>query len=241
MKTKLKALIVDDEELARSDLRALISKFPVIEIVGEANSVASAAEAIRQYKPDVIFLDIQFPRESGFDLLEKIETNAKIIFVTAFDKYAIRAFEVNAQDYLIKPVDPERLALTIERLESEEKQANNTLPSFNYDDAVFLEHHNKYYFVRINTIIKISAEAYYTEIITTKGLKILVSKSMKEWETRLPKNSFVRVHRSVIVNIEFVEKIEQWFNYSYRAYLKGIEAPVPISRRYISLIRNRMS
>ena len=241
MKTKFKALIVDDEELARSDLRALISKFPVIEIVGEANSVASAAEAIRQYKPDVIFLDIQFPRESGFDLLEKIETNAKIIFVTAFDKYAIRAFEVNAQDYLIKPVDPERLALTIERLESEEKQADNILPSFNYDDAVFLEHHNKYYFVRINTIIKISAEAYYTEIITTKGLKILVSKSMKEWETRLPKNSFVRVHRSVIVNIEFVEKVEQWFNYSYRAYLKGIEAPVPISRRYISLIRNRMS
>jgi two-component system LytT family response regulator len=241
MKTKYKALIVDDEELARSDLKALLSKFEIVEVIGEAKDVSSATTAVQLLKPDVIFLDIQFPRESGFDLLEKIDTSAKIIFVTAFDKYAIRAFEVNAQDYLIKPVDPERLALTIERLESEEKHVDKMLSPFNYDDAVFLEHHNKYYFVRINTIIKISAEAYYTEIITTKGLKILVSKSMKEWEARLPQNSFVRVHRSVIVNIEFVEKIEQWFNYSYRAYLKGIEAPVPISRRYISLIRNRMS
>ena len=240
MKNNIKALIVDDEELARSDLHALLSKIPAIEIVGEANNISSAIDAIEKLKPDVVFLDIQFPRETGFDLLEKIETSAKIIFVTAFDKYAIRAFEVNALDYLIKPVDPERLAITIERLESsnssEKKQSD-----FNYTDSIFIEHANNFYFVKVNSIIMISAAAAYTEIITAKGLKLFAHKSMKEWETRLPQNSFVRIHRSVIINIDFIEKMDKWFNYSYRVYLKSIDNPISISRRYIAAIRERMT
>jgi len=240
MKNNIRVLIVDDEELARSDLHALLSKIPAIEIVGEANNISSAIDAIEKLIPDVIFLDILFPRETGFDLLEKIETNAKIIFVTAFDKYAIRAFEVNALDYLIKPVDPERLAITIERLESsntlEKKQSD-----FNYTDSIFIEHANNFYFVKVNSIIMISAAVAYTEIITDKGLKLLAHKSMKEWETRLPQNLFVRVHRSAIINIEFIQKMDKWFNYSYRVYLKSIDKPISISRRYIAAIRQRMT
>ena len=240
MKNNIRVLIVDDEELARSDLHALLSKIPAIEIVGEANNISSAIDAIEKLIPDVIFLDILFPRETGFDLLEKIETNAKIIFVTAFDKYAIRAFEVNALDYLIKPVDPERLAITIERLESsntlEKKQSD-----FNYTDSIFIEHANNFYFVKVNSIIMISAAVAYTEIITDKGLKLLAHKSMKEWETRLPQNLFVRVHRSAIINIDFIQKMDKWFNYSYRVYLKSIDKPISISRRYIAAIRQRMT
>lgn len=241
MAKSLKALIVDDEELARSDLHSLLLKIPSIEIVGEANSIKTAIEAIEKVSPDVIFLDIQFPRETGFDLLEKIDTKAKIIFVTAFDKYAIRAFEVNALDYLIKPVDPERLALTIERLESNSDSTEKKLTDFNYNDSIFIEHGNSFYFIKINSIIMISAAAAYTEIITSKGLKVLAHKSMKEWEMRLPQNSFVRIHRSKIINIDFIEKMDKWFNYSYQVYLKNIDKPISISRRYIAAIRERMT
>jgi len=241
MKKIIKALIVDDEELARSDLHSLLLKMPSIEIVGEANSIKKAIEAIEKLHPDVIFLDIQFPRETGFDLLEKIDTKAKIIFVTAFEKYAIRAFEVNALDYLIKPVDPERLALTIERLEGSPSANEKKMTDFSYSDSIFIEHGNSFYFVKINSIILISAEGAYSKIVTSKGLKVLAHKSMKEWEMRLPKDSFVRIHRSTIINIDFIEKMDKWFNYSYRVYLKNIENPISISRRYIAAIRERMT
>jgi two-component system, LytTR family, response regulator len=241
MSKKIKALIVDDEELARSDLNALLSKISSIEIVGEASNISAAIEAIKNYKPDIIFLDIQFPRESGFDLLEKIETRAKIIFVTAFDQYAIRAFEVNALDYLIKPVDPERLELTIDRIEKDINKDEKPLPDFSYKDSIFIEHQNKFYFVKVNTIVKILASGAYTEVYTSNGIKVLAHKSMKEWESRLPQNLFVRIHRSTIINIDFIEKMDKWFNYSYRVYLRTFEEPVSISRRYIAAIRERMT
>ncbi len=241
MKEKIKALIVDDEELARSDLHSLLSKIPFVEVVGEANSIKTAIEAIEKFNPSVIFLDIQFPRETGFDLLEKIDTKAKIIFVTAFDKYAIRAFEVNALDYLIKPVDPERLAITLERLVNEKDSIEKKQPDFNYSDSIFIEHGNNFYFVKINSIIMISAEGAYTKIITSKGVNAIAHKSMKEWESRLPQNTFIRIHRSTIINIDFIEKIDKWFNYSFRVTLKNIEKPLSISRRYIAAIRERMT
>ncbi|PLX13025.1 MAG: DNA-binding response regulator, partial [Marinilabiliales bacterium] len=192
------------------------------------------------YRPNVIFLDIQFPRETGFDLLEKIDLNAKIIFVTAFDKYAIRAFEVNALDYLIKPVDPERLAITLERFEESSSQ-DKEHAAFNYNDSIFIEHGNNFYFVKLNSIVLISAIGAYTEIITSKGHKMVAHKSMKEWENRLPDNTFVRIHRSTIINIDFIDKIDRWYNYSLRVHLKGIEKSFSISRRYVAAIRERMT
>jgi two-component system LytT family response regulator len=237
---RYKAIIVDDEELARSDLKALLAQFPSVEVIGEAENIRTATEAIEKLNPDLIFLDIQFPGESGFELLEKIDTPAKIIFVTAFDEFAIRAFEVNAQDYLLKPVNPERLKLTLEHLETDQSIAELKMLPFNYDDSIFLELNNKYHFLKVNTIVIITSAGNYSEIVTTRRLNGLTSKSMREWEGRLPKNSFARIHRSTIINIEFVEKIEQWFNYSYRVYLKGVDKPVIMSRRYASKIKERM-
>jgi len=237
---RYKAIIVDDEELARNDLKALLAQFPSVEVIGEAENIRTAAEIVEKLNPDLIFLDIQFPGESGFELLEKTDTQAKIVFVTAFDEFAIRAFEVNAQDYLLKPVNPERLKLTLEHLETDQPIAETEMLPFNYDDSIFLELNNKYYFLKVNTIIIITSAGNYSEIVTSQGLSGLTSKSMREWEGRLPKNSFARIHRSTIINMEFVEKIEQWFSYSYRVYLKGLGKPVIMSRRYASKIKERM-
>ena len=118
MNKTYKTIIVDDEPLARKDLKAVLAEFDQIEIIAEADGVPAARELLKIHKPDLIFLDIQMPGQTGFVLLESISSHIKIIFVTAYDEYAIRAFEVNAQDYLLKPVDRDRLALTIERLES---------------------------------------------------------------------------------------------------------------------------
>lgn len=241
MEKKIQALIVDDEDLARSDLNALLSKIPYIEVIGEASNLKTAIEFIEKNNPDVIFLDIQLSRELGFDLFEKIEVKAKVIFVTAFDKYAIRAFEVNALDYLIKPVDPERLSLTLERLINNTEKVEKKSSEFNYSDSIFIDNGNNFSFLRINSIVMINASGVYTELFTNKAITLISNKSMKEWETRLPQNTFIRIHRSTIINIDYIEKIDKWFNYSYQVYMKNYEKPISISRRYLSAIRERMT
>ncbi len=238
MKKPHKALIVDDERLARKDLKDLLSEIKEIEIVGEADSVTTAIEAIKNLKPEVIFLDIQMPGESGFELLEKIKIDAKLIFVTAYDEYAIRAFDVNALDYLLKPVNPERLKTAIEKIDLQEDFQIASTRKLNYDDHLFLMINSQFKFLGIKTIISINAAGDYSEVITTDDLKGLTQKSMKEWETRLPENHFTRIHRSTIVNLEYVDHLEEWFNYSYRVYVKGMEKPFVMSRRYVAKLKN---
>ncbi len=236
-----KALIIDDEKLAREDLKSLLSDFPKIEIVGEAGNVAEAKKAIEGLGPDLIFLDIQMPGKSGFDLLSELKINADIIFVTAYDEYAIKAFEVNAQDYLLKPVNKERLALALEHLESNDEAQLQFVKKLDYADNVFLMINNSYQFIRISTIMKITAAGNYSEILTSNKTKGLVLKSMREWESRLPDNYFARIHRNTIINLEFIDHVEDWFNYSYQIHIKGLEPPVVMSRRYAVKLKDRMS
>jgi len=237
---KYRTLIVDDEKYARGDLRELLSVFSTIEIVGEAKNIKTAIEAIEKLKPDLIFLDIQFPGETGFELFDKVDINAKVIFVTAYDEYAIRAFDVNACDYLLKPVNPDRLALAVKRLPDNREQ--QILPNilFTETDSIYLQLNYKYYFVRLDSIIKITAADHFTEVITSKGLKGLTNKQLCEWDKCLPKTSFTQVHRSTIINMNFVERVERGNNYSYRIILKNIEEPIPISRRYAVQIKKKM-
>ncbi|MFH0736704.1 MAG: LytTR family DNA-binding domain-containing protein [bacterium] len=238
MNNKLKVLIVDDEELARIGLKLMLEKFQTVEVVGEASNIISAVEACITLKPNVIFLDIGFPGESGFDLLDKIDDSAKIVFVTAFDEFAIRAFEVNACDYLLKPVSTKRLEQTIKRLELDAGTIEPTTSLFNYDDRIFIALNYKYYFVKINEILRISASDKYSELYTTYKLKGLVKKTLQEWENCLPNKQFVRIHRSTIVNINFIDKIIKDSHSSYILYLKGSEENFVISRRYISKLKN---
>jgi two-component system LytT family response regulator len=241
MSQTFKTIIVDDERLARKELRSLLSEHPQIEVCGEAENVGRAIDLIRQEKPQVIFLDIQMPGESGFHLLEKIDGDFQTIFVTAFDAYAIRAFEVNALDYLLKPINPTRLARAIERLASSEAPHPPAVRKLEYEDRLFIDVGERSIFLKVEAIVCIAAAGDYSEVSTADGQKSLVLKSLKEWEERLPEKFFTRVHRSTIVNLEYVERLESWFNRSYRIYLKTLKEPLLMSRRYAARLKDRFS
>src|SRR5262245_39946669 len=238
---KWNAVIVDDERLARNKLRSLLAPHPQIRLVGEADSVDSAVEIIEQTRPDVVFLDIQMPGKSGFELVNRIILPIKIIFVTAFDEYAIRAFEINALDYLLKPVNPERLAKAIERLDAPPTAFDKSARPLEYDDFLFLPFGDGSRFMRVREIKYIRAADVYSEIFTAAGEKTLVLKPLNEWEERLPEKHFVRIHRSTIINIEFVERVEKSFNYSFEVYLRGVDESLTMSRRYAARLKDRMN
>lgn len=235
---KWKALIVDDERLARTRLRTLLAAHSEIEIVGEADGVSAALQAIAATAPDVLFLDIQMPGATGFDLVNQLEQPLRIIFVTAYDEHAIRAFEVNALDYLLKPVSPERLAHALARLPAE--PADASARPLEYDDSLFLSAGAAARFLRVNAIKCINAADAYSEITTAENQKLLVHKPLSEWEARLPAKHFVRIHRATIVNLAFVERLEPWFNAAYRLRLRGLGEPLLMSRRYAARLKERM-
>ena len=240
MSQTLRAVIVDDERLARQQLRALLAAHPEIEVVGEADGVQQAIEVIHLLQPDVIFLDIQMPGPSGFDLVAALEIPGQIIFVTAFDEYAVRAFEVNALDYLLKPVHPDRLKQALERLAQPQLSAPAVAPSpLEYDDRIFLDTGTRASFVKVSDIECIAAAGTYSEVYTADGKKILLLKSLNEWETRLPGKHFMRIHRSALVNLEYVEKVDQWFGQTYRVHLRGLAEPLTISRRYAARLKGK--
>jgi len=237
MLRRFRAIIVDDERLARRELRSLLEEHSSVVVAGEARNVSEAVELIRLQKPEVIFLDIQMPGESGFDLLEKIQATAKVIFVTAFDSHAIRAFEVNALDYLLKPLNPERLAEAIGRLSVGDKSRPAVLRPLEYEDRVLLESGERTQLRKINSIICINAAGDYSEVLAADGQRLLVLKSLREWEQRLPSKFFMRIHRSALINLEYVERLEHWFNRSYRIHLHKIQEPLVVSRRYASQLK----
>jgi len=233
----LSAIVVDDERLARKELISMLDGFDTVNVVGEADSVEKAVIQIKKTNPDIIFLDIQMPGKSGFDLINDYELDARIVFVTAYDEYAIRAFEVNAMDYLLKPVSYERLTRSIDRLFDNAPPPEVKARDLYYDDRLFIEFGRSIRFLTISEIICIHAEGDYTMVQIAKGDKGLVTKSMKEWEERLPEKHFCRIHRSTIINLEYIENIEKYFNYSYTLSLKGIKEPLIISRRYAKKLK----
>ena len=210
----------------------MLAEHELIEIVGEAETVAQAAELVHSKNPDVLFLDIQLPGETGFDLLEKITPACKIIFVTAFDAYAIRAFEVNALDYLLKPINPARLAQAIERLTTHDSVPGPSVRALEYEDRLFIEVEERSRFLKLSDIIVISAMGDYSQIFSSDGQKSLVLKPLKDWEERLPAKHFTRIHRSTIINVNYVDRVESWFNRSYRLHIRQLAEPLVMSRRY---------
>ena len=237
---KLKAIVVDDERLARIELISMLKEFDNISVVAEADDVPSAIAEIENHNPDVVFLDIQMPGKSGFELLDLVDLNAKVIFVTAFDEFAIRAFEINALDYLLKPVNPERLKIAIERLDKKTIDKETTDKKINYDDHLLLNISNKLKFIKVNSIVSITAASDYSNIVLQDGKKGLTLKTMKEWERRLPIQYFCRIHRSNIVNLNYVDYLEEWFNNSHKVYLKNINEPLIMSRRYVANLKSKM-
>lgn len=241
MKKEWRTIIVDDERLARIQLRDLLSQFETIKVIAEADSVPSGVKIVNDLQPELIFLDIQMPGESGFDLLQQINFLPKIVFVTAFDQYAIRAFEVNALDYLLKPINPQRLAQAIARLGTELQESAETIKPLEYDDHLFIAVGNQADFIKVSSIVCIRADGVYSEVLTNDGRKLVLHKSLKQWLKQLPAKHFVQIHRSTVINLEDVNRVEQWFNYSYRVYLRNIKEPLVMSRRFVAQLKNNRS
>jgi two-component system LytT family response regulator len=234
------AIIVDDERLARRELRAMLEEThaATIRVVGEAESVRTAAELVRTTDADLVFLDVQLTGESGLDLLPLIDPSVSVVFVTAFDQYAVRAFEVNALDYLLKPVAPARLARAVERLGEPNAAAEEApVSKLSVRDRLFLRLDDRMGFIRVGDITSIIADGDYTGIRLATGQTHRVRKSLRDWLVRLPEATFVRVHRSTIVNLEYVEQVEEWSHFSYRLYLRGWDEPVTMSRRYAGQLK----
>jgi two-component system, LytTR family, response regulator len=230
--TNLRAIIVDDERLARVNLKKMLVNHPEIEVAGEAGSCKIALELIKQHNPQLIFLDIQLGGETGFDLLEEIDSSIKIIFVTAYDEYAIRAFEVNAIDYILKPVNPDRLSASIVKALDRGSIQKNEGVRFEYTDSIYVRLNNyASRFIKISSITFIEPVGNYSKIVTSEGKRCLVLKTLKQWMEELPGN-FVRIHRSSIINIEYVDHIERTLDTHQLAFLKNIPEPLEVSRRY---------
>ncbi|MFH0778704.1 MAG: response regulator [Candidatus Eisenbacteria bacterium] len=241
MRRRHRALIVDDERLARKELSSLLQNHENVQIVGEAESVKAAVEAARRLKPDVIFLDIQMPGHSGFEVLEQLEATPHIVFVTAYDEYALRAFDVNALDYLLKPVNPARLAKAITRIESAEEAKPSVVRKLTYPDVLFIRVGNCMKFLKISDIVYVKAAGDYSEVATSSGKTELVSKTMGEWEERLPDKNFCRIHRSAIINMEYVDRLEELPNYKYEVYMKNVKRPLEVSRRCAAMLKRRFA
>lgn len=225
-----RALIVDDELLAREELKGQLAAFPHVEVVGEAADVDQAFNLITSHAPDLVFLDIDLGAATGFDLLERIDTGFKVIFVTAHNEYAIRAFEVNALDYLLKPVWPDRLGNCIKRLGN---PYSGKLPEkLDYHDQILVKIRSGSRFIRINEITCIEACADYTRIYSSRKFSGLVHHTMKRWLERLPSDNFVRVHKSFIVNIMHVISFKISNEDGATVSLQFPEKPITVSRRF---------
>jgi two-component system LytT family response regulator len=237
----MKAIIIDDERLARQELKNLLSEYKEIEVIDECANAAEAKEKIATLKPDVIFLDIQMPGKTGLELIEEISGLPEVVFVTAYDEYALRAFEVNALDYLLKPVQPQRFAETIKKLLSrEEKEVRRDVNTpFLDDDQVFVKDGEKCWFVRLSNIRLFESEGNYVRVYFDTN-RPLILRSLNNLDQRLNPKTFFRASRKHIINLKWVEVIEPWFNGGLMVKLKGGEQ-VEISRRQAVKLKDMMS
>ncbi|MEO5814625.1 MAG: response regulator [Gemmatimonadaceae bacterium] len=237
----IKAIIVDDEPPARRELRRMLGDHHDVDVVGDTGDLDTARGLLQRTRPDVIFLDIEIGRTSGFDLLGDVDEETGVVFVTAFDHYAVRAFEASAIDYLMKPVDASRLAATLERVRTRRVKDDVATPTlFRTSQWVFLDNEEQQEFLQVADITHIEADGARTRVSTRDGRMRVAKQGIGDWEVRLAGGDFVRVHRSAIVNLKHVAHVERWSHYSYRITMRGFPEPVVMSRRHASRLRDFM-
>jgi len=255
MKDKITALIVDDVDMMRITLKKILEKFPKIQVIGEAADYESAKSAINDLQPDLVFLDIDLNGLTSIDILSHVNHNPKIIFVTSHPDFALKAFELNAVDYILKPISFDRISKAIERVTDEELAKIDAEPNtaaakteltpstddekFEDDQVILLNFENKMSFVKIAEIDFIEAFGNYTKVHMNDGRLSTTYNSIKNWDNRLPSDTFIQIHRSTIVNLLKINKIERWTNDTGRLHLKGYEEPFDISRSYFSQIKKK--
>lgn len=240
----MRTLIIDDERLARNELRRLLENYPSIEIIDEASNGEEAVEKINRLRPELIFMDIQMPGKSGFEVLESLENGIApdVIFTTAYDEYALKAFEFDAIDYLLKPIDPHRLEQAIKKLEEDTHEANEAEAQnrvFNEEDQVFVKDGNRYWFIKLSTVRLFESIGNYVRIYFDNN-KPLILRSLNALEERLDPNIFFRANRKHIINLRMIESIEPYFSGGILVKLKGGEK-VEVSRRQAVRFKDQLS
>ncbi|MEQ9063165.1 MAG: LytTR family DNA-binding domain-containing protein [Vicingaceae bacterium] len=238
----MRALIVDDERLARRELHKLCDAYPEIEDLIEVSGAQEAIEYLNENKVDLLFLDIQMPGKTGFELLEELDRIPKVIFVTAFNEHAIKAFEYNALDYLLKPVEEKRFAEAMSKIINDttvvaaKEEISDRLGT---NDRVFVKDGDKCWFVQLRDIVMFESEGNYVKVYF-EGHKPLILRSLNNLEKKLNQRKFFRANRKFIINLDWVEGIESWFNGGLLVKLKNGEQ-VEISRRQSSKLKDMMS
>lgn len=244
----MRVLVVDDERLARKELINLLNQNDNVEVLGEANNVDDAREKIEELNPEVLFLDIQMPEKTGFDLLEELDHVPLVVFITAYDEFALQAFQVNALDYLLKPIEPERLTDTLKKLEKkleelkkEEDEASSKTPKSQLalNDQVFVKDGDKCWFVKLANVRLFESDGNYIKVYFENN-KPMIHKSLNALDERLDEKSFFRASRKHIINLSWVESIEPWFNGGLVVTLKGGER-IEVSRRQAARFKDLMS
>jgi two-component system LytT family response regulator len=241
-------LIIDDEKLARDLLNEYLESFPEIEILGECAKGNEAVEKIDKLKPDLIFLDVQMPGMNGFDVLAEIDHDPYVIFTTAYDQYAIKAFESNAVDYLLKPLDEERFRVAVNRALKQKKLEQSNIGDLldsirserkaSYDSHIFVQKSEKLFNLPVDEIVYLEASGDYT-IISTKADQFVSSSGIGKLDEIMNPDTFIRVHRSTIINLNFLKEIERHFNGGMVVKMQNGKS-FPVSRTYAKAIRKKV-
>jgi two-component system LytT family response regulator len=224
-----------------------LNQLETVEVVGEAVNVDDAKEKIDQLQPDVIFLDIQMPEKTGFDLLEELDNLPHVIFTTAYDEYALKAFQVNALDYLLKPIEPKRLEDAVLKLQGkmegiakrEEQEGLGNSKKLTLEDQVFVKDGDRCWFVRLSNVRLFESDGNYIKVYFD-NFKPMIHKSLNALDERLDEKSFFRASRKHIINLGWVEAIEPWFNGGLVVTLKGGDR-IEVSRRQAARFKEMMS
>lgn len=239
----LKAVIVEDSRLARNELKELIKAHTEIEVLGEAENVDEGFKLINETKPDLLFLDINMPEKDGFELLEMLDEVPTTIFTTAFDEYAIKSFEYNAFDYLLKPISQKRFSKSIEKvIESVDNKAKDETKigsALSLDKQIFIKDGEKCWLVKIQDISLFEIVGNYTRVFFDNN-KPLIYKSLAQVEEKLPTEVFFRANRQQIININHVKKVVSWFNGKLKIEMNSGKE-IEISRRQSSLFKEQLS
>jgi two-component system LytT family response regulator len=236
----MRTIIIDDERLARKELASLLANHPSVEVLDEASNADEAIEKIDKLDPDFIFLDIQMPGKTGFELLESMEKVPLVIFTTAYDEFALKAFDFNALDYLLKPIQEDRLSECLQRVETKlPKKSSNRDRKLGREDQVFVKDGDKCWFVKLSNIRLFESDGNYIKVYF-EGYKPMIHKSLNALDERLDDRHFFRASRKHIINLGWVESIDTWFNGGLLVQLKGGEK-IEVSRRQSARFREMMS
>ncbi len=236
----MKALVIDDERLARKELIKLLDEFATMNVVAEAANADEAIELIEKHNPDILFLDIQMPGKTGFELLEMLDNVPQVIFTTAYDEYALKAFEVNALDYLLKPIDSNRLKESIDKLVAiEPKVEKSDTKQLGLQDQVFVKDGDKCWFVKLENVRYFESDGNYIKVFFD-NVRPMIHKSLNALDEKLSDRDFFRASRKHIINLSWVEDIETWFYGGLMVKLKGGDK-LEVSRRQAAKFKERMS